>query len=950
VTLKDSLGVVKSSQMTWPGGDLRYQVNLTATIKAGDTVEVTAGGTTTVIFVDPLTGQLDPVNDRITGTGPANQTLAIELSDPMWRTYTATAQVNAAGWFTVSVLYRDGISQTVDIQPGHLGTSHYTHEDGNQVYVQFGQVVIVNENYNRVSGYAGVQSVPVSVTLYAPGGSVKATCGTTSNSYGAGSYEVSFYTLGCWGGGDPIIIRGGDTVVVTVEGVSTTVPVPLLTATPNLATDTVSGVGPTTSALKVTLDGCGGMYTASGCPQWVTTDGAGNYTAGPFLYQVWGMTGTITQTYDMVVGNTGRVEFTNLDFNLVFINYAATGVATTIAAGGVRAGATSVMGMAVPGATVEIWDVTANALIGTGTAGNDARFAISVPALIYGHTIVAIANGLPSVGHVVERAVTLNGPTVSVTNTVGFYGIAPANATIEIYEGSLVTAIVTTTTSPSGHWSAIAILANGTHTITAKAVEPNQFSDSIVVIVDPTAVSIGGSSGTVGGQTQQSDPSGQNHFQVTGGVRPITITVEVLNNPCTVTMSFMGQTITVTEGITPSEQTIYTAVFTNYTWSWGTHDVVVNAISCGGTSVSQPVAQVTLIDPSGYVYNAITGARIQGATVTCYYSDTIQQQWVIWEAALYNNQLNSQSTDEQGKYGFMVPAGQYYVTASKPGYQNNQTIVYDIPPEVTDANIPLMPLDEPITGLTVTSDSPTMLGQLTTLTANVVSGTNVSYAWALGDGAPGSGAVVTHTYPAVNVYTAIVTATNNISVVIGTTTVTVTINTNTYTITPTAGVGGVITPNTPQTVNYGASQMFTITPNIGYHITDVGVDGASIGVESAYTFTNVTANHTITAAFAVNAPTLYTLTVMLAGNGRGRVDSFPSGLTCTSESCAATFAAGSTVTLTATPLTTTAFLGWSGAVVTTTNPLVLTMDATKQITATFHSYEVFLPLIIRSGP
>ncbi len=72
---------------------------------------------------------------------------------------------------------------------------------------------------------------------------------------------------------------------------------------------------------------------------------------------------------------------------------------------------------------------------------------------------------------------------------------------------------------------------------------------------------------------------------------------------------------------------------------------------------------------------------------------------------------------------------------------------------------------------------------------------------------------------------------------------------NTYTITPTAGANGSITPNTPQTVNSGASQMFTIAANTGYHISDVGVDGASIGAVSAYTFTNVTANHTITATF-----------------------------------------------------------------------------------------------------
>ncbi len=77
---------------------------------------------------------------------------------------------------------------------------------------------------------------------------------------------------------------------------------------------------------------------------------------------------------------------------------------------------------------------------------------------------------------------------------------------------------------------------------------------------------------------------------------------------------------------------------------------------------------------------------------------------------------------------------------------------------------------------------------------------------------------------------------------------------NTYTITATAGNGGTVTPATA-TVNSGGSQTFTITPDTGYSITNVTVDSVSQGVITSYTFSNVTANHTITASFAVNAPT-----------------------------------------------------------------------------------------------
>ena len=71
----------------------------------------------------------------------------------------------------------------------------------------------------------------------------------------------------------------------------------------------------------------------------------------------------------------------------------------------------------------------------------------------------------------------------------------------------------------------------------------------------------------------------------------------------------------------------------------------------------------------------------------------------------------------------------------------------------------------------------------------------------------------------------------------------------TYTITATAGTGGSISPSGAVTVNDGANRTFTITPASGYAISDVQVDGRSVGAVSSYPFTNVTANHTIHASF-----------------------------------------------------------------------------------------------------
>jgi DMSO/TMAO reductase YedYZ molybdopterin-dependent catalytic subunit len=70
-----------------------------------------------------------------------------------------------------------------------------------------------------------------------------------------------------------------------------------------------------------------------------------------------------------------------------------------------------------------------------------------------------------------------------------------------------------------------------------------------------------------------------------------------------------------------------------------------------------------------------------------------------------------------------------------------------------------------------------------------------------------------------------------------------------YTITATAGTGGVISPAGAVMVNHGDSKTFVITASPGYRISDVAVDGGSVGVVTSYTFTNVTAVHTITASF-----------------------------------------------------------------------------------------------------
>ena len=69
------------------------------------------------------------------------------------------------------------------------------------------------------------------------------------------------------------------------------------------------------------------------------------------------------------------------------------------------------------------------------------------------------------------------------------------------------------------------------------------------------------------------------------------------------------------------------------------------------------------------------------------------------------------------------------------------------------------------------------------------------------------------------------------------------------TITASAGGGGTISPSGAVVVNPGSNRTFTITPDTGYNITDVLVDGVSVGAVSSYTFPNVQADHSITSSF-----------------------------------------------------------------------------------------------------
>ena len=143
-------------------------------------------------------------------------------------------------------------------------------------------------------------------------------------------------------------------------------------------------------------------------------------------------------------------------------------------------------------------------------------------------------------------------------------------------------------------------------------------------------------------------------------------------------------------------------------------------------------------------------------------------------------------------------------------------------------------------------------GQAQTFTASASGGTGtLTYQWYLNGSLVG---VDSNTYifsESAGSYSVTCTVTDSASVPASAASNAVSVTVNQLTITVTQGANGVIAPGTT-TVNYGGSQTFTITPNTGYYIASLTVDGSPVTVASSYTFSNVQAAYTISATFEPN--------------------------------------------------------------------------------------------------
>lgn len=134
---------------------------------------------------------------------------------------------------------------------------------------------------------------------------------------------------------------------------------------------------------------------------------------------------------------------------------------------------------------------------------------------------------------------------------------------------------------------------------------------------------------------------------------------------------------------------------------------------------------------------------------------------------------------------------------------------------------------------------------------------------------------------------------------------------------------------------YPQATRVTLTPTPGDDSSFAGWSGACSGTGACTVTMDQARSVTATFNTLPPPPASYRLSVAGSGTGSGTITSAPAGINCGSD-CAQAFAAGSTVTLTATPADTSSFTGWSGAC-SGTSACTVTMSQAQSVTANFSS-------------
>ncbi len=305
-----------------------------------------------------------------------------------------------------------------------------------------------------------------------------------------------------------------------------------------------------------------------------------------------------------------------------------------------------------------------------------------------------------------------------------------------------------TSVDADGNYQIDNLPAGGEYEVYFYTSEGSQVYDGKTTIADATRISV------VSGQTtpninavfaappppRAAISSGNNvHVDPSTGISTLWINPY---NPSDVTFS---KEITCEGGVTPSGVTLVYETQSNGTFEYqmtadgSTYSATVPAADlsrgtfsisydCGSTTVDEVVGH-GLIDPSGYITDAVTGDPIVGATVqlftiddwtpkvgpsdtspnTCHTLDSRPSEWNEMPPAPQIGRLgnplaapqeidpvqNPLLTNDVGHYAWDVAAGCWYIVVTADGYITRVSPVVGVPPEVTDLDLTMQPIGVP---------------------------------------------------------------------------------------------------------------------------------------------------------------------------------------------------------------------------------------------------------------
>lgn len=761
--LEDASHTSKATSTTTTEPDGWYSLSFNAPVNVGDWVVVDAGELHFEQQVVSLTIAADTVNNLVTGTAPPDAWLNVFAR----RSFGPYSNYNYH-YFSADSLGNFAID-FADVRGGDLLEVLYW-EDGYKDRVEIRRYaspsLFIYSTDNFILGYTE-PSASGAVVIRDSNGAVKATDPVFADSnLGLFSY---------WPHNVDIV--PGDTVEISIGSLSRTVEVIPMSATIDLASETVSGNSLANTDIGVAAYHWTGSfystYVANGeLMRFAATNSTGAFTAD-FSAQADLQPGDYAALFYMdEQDNAYTASFYTTNPTVSIDDYPTT----------VQPNQPVEVQLSLSGEHAQYfrlrWATSSRADSNAYTYSSDLQPGIigQNVATIIGPTGGSIyfkgyayidGQEVWSDEHVINvsstAATTLTDPVNGTTNdtTPTIRGVTSPDALVTLYEGT--DTLATTTADASGNFTfnlstPLASGAHELHAIAEVAGVAGPASNTIYLTVDPSLpVDPVHILLTARGQTQHlRDESGSANlggrvWTRTGDTVSISIPISY-TQVYTADLYIGGVYAT---SLLDSGDGVYVGSYSppgNGTYSVDLH---VRTEGANGPLFKTNIL-TGLIDPDGYVYDANLGLdhRIAGATVTCY--ELVDGEWKYWPAAIWE-QLNPQTTVSDGYYAFFTLPGSYKVVVSAPGYRPYESPILTVVDAPVRHNVPLEPEEPPVASFEATpADGPAPLS--VTFTNNSTGDYDTSQ-WNFGDGTDSDEENPVHTYTEPGVYNVSLTVT-----------------------------------------------------------------------------------------------------------------------------------------------------------------------------------------------